>query len=266
MPQGKTPLSKQRGFVGAGLMDLAFLFVLILIGIGLWYWLSSIVTGDYTLAVTLIWLMAAGATWWFARDHRLFLRLPVGVWVFLLSGAVLAPLSAWSGSKLAVTVAALVSVLGTKYLGAWWSARIEPKVMPGIPMPWYLDQSIDLIADLLRWLLACAVAWFLVGITPLLLVFVLPPVAVPWAALVWGFAATVWYVFIYRKSRKKFLQLPLGLYAFAVTAVLLQVFQKGLVGVLEPGSFEQIAYVAYWPVVAAAFVEIVVVGTRNDGG
>ena len=256
-------LSSQRGFVGAGLMDLAFLLVAILIAIGLWYVLSTLVNGDYAVAIFLLWLLAAAEAWWFSKDHRLVLRVPTGALCFLAVALPLAPLGAWSGSRLLSVGAACVAVSLAKFLGAWWSGRLDPKLMPGIPVPWYLDQSVNLINDLFRWLFACVVAWFLVGITPLLLVFVVPPEVVPWAALVWGFAAMVWYSFVYRKSHKLFLQIPLGLYAFVVTAVLLHVFQKDLVGPLEPGSFEQIAYVAYWPVVAALFIEIVAVGTRR---
>lgn len=259
-------LSSQRGFVGAGLMDLAFLFVLILMGIGLWYLLSMLVNGNYAVAIFLLWLVAAAEAWWFSKDHRLVLRVPTGFLLFFAVGLPLAPLGAWSGSRLLSVIAAIAAVSVAKFLGAWWSDRIAPKVVPGAPVPWYLDQSINLIHDLFRWLFGCGVAWFGVAVAPLLLVFVLPPAVIPWAALVWGFAATVWYTFVFRKSRKRFLQLPLGLYAFAVTAVLLHVFRKNLAGALEPGSFEQIAYVAYWPVVGALFIEIVAVGTKAAKG
>src|SRR5262249_36235939 len=144
--------SRQKGFVGAGLMDLAFLFVCILIAIGLWYVLSTLVNGDYAVAVFLLWLLSAAEAWWFSKDHRLVLRLPTGVLCFLAVAVPLAPLATWSGSRIASVVVAIVAVSVAKYLGAWWSGRVDPKVMPGITVPWYLDQSINLVHDLVRWI------------------------------------------------------------------------------------------------------------------
>lgn len=256
--------SLQRGFVGAGLMDLAFLFVLILAAIGLWWVLSTLVNGDYAVAIFLLWLLAAAEAWWFSRNHRLLLRVPTGALCFLAVALPLAPLGVWSGSRWLSGFAAVAAVTAAKFLGASWSSRIEPKIMPGIPVPWYLDQSINLIHDLFRWIFACVVAWFGVGVAPLLLVFVLRPEWVPWVALAWGFAATAVYLYKYRKSRVWLFKVTLGLYAFVAAAVLLQLFQKWIAGPLEPGSFEQIAYVAYWPVVSALFVEIVVIGTARN--
>jgi len=256
-------LRRQRGFVGAGLMDLAFLFVLILIGIGLWYLLTTLVNGDYAVALFLLWLVAAAEAWWFSKGHRLMLRVPTGVLLFLAVALPLAPLAAWSGSRLLSVGAAIAAVSLAKFLGAWWSGHIEPKVMPGIPVPWYLDQSIDLVDDLARWLAACCVAWFLV-LLALLLGFVLPLEWVPGGALVWAFAVTAVYLFKYRKSRVQLLRVPLGLYVFVIAAVLLKLFQRQIVGVQEAGSFEQIAYTAYWPTVFALFMEFVVIGTRKD--
>ncbi len=257
--------SAQRGFVGSGLMDLAFLLVFVLILVALWYVLSTLVNGDYAVAIFLLWLIAAAEAGWFSRDHRLVLRVPTGFLLFLVVALPLAPLGAWSGSRWLSVGAALVAVTLAKFLGSWWSGRIDPKVMPGIPVPWYLDQSINLMHDLLRWVFGCAVAWFAV-LLAMLLAFVLPLEWVPWGALVWAFAATAVYLIKYRKSRVRLFKVPLGLYVFVVTAVLLQVFQKQIVGPLEPGSFEQIAYVAYWPVVGVLFIEIVALGTQTNKG
>ncbi|HLW74912.1 MAG TPA: hypothetical protein VKT74_07585 [Gammaproteobacteria bacterium] len=259
-----TTLAKQRGFVHSRVLDLLFLFVLILMGLGAFWWLSNIFSGDFPLAFFMIWLMAAAAGWWFSHEQRLLLRVPVGFLVFLGIGAVLAPLSEWSGSKIAVAVAAGLTAFPAKFIGNWWSQRLEPNVMPGIPTPWYLDQSINLFDDLFRWIGLSILAWFAVGVLPLILVMFIPVERVPWGALVWSFAATAFYLYKYRKSRLRFLKVPLGLYVFVLTAVLLLVFQKQIAGTLEAGSFEQIAYVAYWPAVTALFVEIVMIGTRDQ--
>lgn len=261
--QGMRSRGLQSGFVHSRVLDLVFLFVLILLGLGAFWWLSNIFSGDFPLAFFMIWLMAAAAGWWFSHEQRLVLRVPVGFLVFLGLGLVLAPLSAWSGSKIAVAVAAGLTAFPAKFIGAWWSQRLEPKVMPGVPTPWYLDQSISLFDDLFRWIGLCILAWFLAVVPPMLLIMFIPVEWVPWGALVWSFAATAFYLYKYRMSRLRFLKVPLGLYIFVITAVLLLVFEKRLAGTLEAGSFEQIAYVAYWPAVAMLFVELVLVGTRK---
>lgn len=256
--------SSQRGFVHSRVMDLLFLFVLILMGMGAFWWLSNIFSGDFPLACFMIWLMATAAGWWFSHEQRLVLRLPVGFIVFLVLGLVLAPLSAWSGSKIVVAVAAGLTAFPAKFLGNGLSQRIEPRVMPGVPVPWYLDQSINLMDDLFRWVGLSILAWFLAVVPPMLLVLVIPVEAVPWAALVWAFAATAFYLYKFRPARGRLFRLPLGLYAFVLTAVVLKLFQQKILGPVEAGSFEQIAYVAYWPAVSALFLELIVVGTWKN--
>ena len=86
---------------------------------------------------------------------------------------------------------------------------------------------------------------------------------VPWGALLWSFAATAFYLIKYCKSRVRFFKVPLGLWVFVLVAVMLRLFQQQLVGPMEAGSIELIAYTAYWPAVAAMFVEFVVVGARK---
>ena len=86
-------------FVRSSVLDLAFLFVLILIGIGVWQWLSTIVSGDLSLAFFMVWLMATAAAWWWTREQTLVLRIPAGFLLFLLISLVLLPLSWWSGNK-----------------------------------------------------------------------------------------------------------------------------------------------------------------------
>ena len=172
----------------------------------------------------------------------------------------LAPLSWWSQAKIAVAAEAAVLAVGAKYLGRLWSARLKARIAAGAP--WYLDQSINIVNDLFLWPAVSIVAWFLVGVLPLMLVFVLPAEWIPWAAMVWGFAATAWYLFKFRKSRLRFLKMPIGLWVFVVTAVVLKLFQQQIVGRLEAGSIGLIAYLAYWPVVAGLFTETVIVGTR----
>jgi len=251
----------QRGFVHSRVLDLVFLFVLILLGIGVWQWLSTIVSGDFMLAWFMVWLMAAGAAWWWTREQPLVLRIPAGFLAFIGLGVVLLPLSWWSGSKLAAAAEAVVLAVGVKYLGALWAARLKPRIEAGAP--WYLDQSIALIDDIFRWLGVCVVAWFAVGVLPLMLVSVLPMEWVHWGALVWAFAATAVYLSKYRKSRVRFFKVPLGLWVFVLTAVIMRLFQQQLAGPMEAGSIELIAYTACWPVVVAMFVEFVVIGTRK---
>jgi hypothetical protein len=253
--------SAQRGFVRSGILDLAFLFILILIGIGVWQWLSTIVSGDFMLAWFMVWLMATAAAWWWTREQPLVLRIPAGFLLFLALAVLFAPLSWWSGSKIAVAAEAVVLAVAAKYFGRLWSARFKERVAVGAP--WYLDQSINLINDLFLWVGVSIVAWFAVGVLPLLLVLFMPVDWIPWGAMVWGFAATAWYLFKYRKSRVRLLKLPIGLWAFAVTAVVLKLFQQQIAGAMEAGSIELIAYAAYWPVALALFVEIVVLGTHK---
>lgn len=254
----------QRGFVGSGLMDLAFLLVLVLIGWGLWAWLSTIVQGDFATAVAFIGLMATGTAWWWTKDQCLVLRVPVGFILYLVLVAVLGALTVWSSSKIAVAAAAGVAALAARYLGAAISGPLQRKIQhssaEGQAPPWWLDQSINLIDDLARWVGASVVAWFLIVVPPMLLVFVMPPAAIPWVALVWAFAAMAFYT-----GRRPVRGLVSGyrawVFVFVITAVLLKVFQKQIAGPLEPGSFEQISYMAYWPVVVALFVEFVALGT-----
>lgn len=238
----------QCGFVRSSVLDLTFLLILLLLAIGLWQWLSTILSSDFMLAWFMVSLMAAGAAGWWTRSQTL----------------VLGPLSWWSGSKLAVVAEAAVLAVGAKYLGALWSERLKLK-LAAAPAPWYLDQSINLVADLIRWLLVCIVTWFAAGVLPLMLVlvFVLPVEWVPWVALLWAFTATAFYLFKYRHSRVRFFKIPLGLWAFMLAAAILRLFQQRLVGSMEAGSIELIAYAAYWPAVIAMFVEFVVIGTRK---
>lgn len=252
----------QRGFVRSGILDLAFLFILILIGIGVWEWLSTLISGDFMLAWFMMWLMAAAAAWWWTRGEPLVLRIPTGFLLFIVLGAVLLPLSWWSGNKLAVATEAVVLAVGVKYLGARWAAWLKPRLSEGAP--WYLDQSINLIDDLFRWVGYSILAWFVAGVLPLMLVFVLSVEWMPWGALVWAFGATTWFLIGLRRSRVRPLKLPLGLWMQAVTTVVLVLFQKQIAGPLEPGSVELIGYIAYWPVVVGLFVEIVVVGTPKQ--
>ncbi len=251
----------QRGFVHSRVMDLVFLFVLILLGIGAWQWLSTIVSGDFMLAWFMVWLMATAAAWWWTREQPLVLRIPAGFLSFLVLAVLFAPLSWWSGSKIAVAAEAVVLAVGAKYLGRLWSARLEARIEAGAP--WYLDQSANIVNDLFLWAGVSIVAWFAVGVLPLLLVFVFPVEWIPWGAMVWGFAATAWYLFKFRKSRVRLLKLPIGLWVFAVTALVLKLFQQQIAGPMEAGSIELIAYAAYWPVVCALFVEIAQIGTRK---
>jgi len=252
----------QRGFVRSGVLDLAFLFILILVGIGVWQWLSTIVSGDFMLAWCMVWLMATAAAWWWTREQALVLRIPAGFLLFLALVALFAALSWWSGSKLAVAAEAAVLTVGVKYLGKLWSARLKARIAAGVP--WYLDQSANIVNDLFLWAAVSIVAWFLVGVPSLMLVFILPLDWIPWVAMVWGFTAMAWYLFKYRKSRVRFLKMPLGLWVFVVTAVVLKLFQQQIVGPLEVGSIGAIAYGAYWPVVTALFVEIVIAGPARS--
>jgi hypothetical protein len=254
-------MSRQRGFVRSSVMDLLFLFVLILLGIGAWKWLSTIVSGDFALAFFLVWLMATATAWWWTREQRLVLRIPAGSLVFICGALLLVPLSWWSGSKLAVTAEAAVLTVGARYLGALWSGKIALRLQSG--KPWFLDQSVNLIDDLARWMATAAVAWFVVGVLPMLLVFVLPVDWIVWGALLWALACTAWYCYKFRPSRVRYLKIPLGLWAFVAVAAVLQVLQKQILGPIEAGSIGLIAYVAYAPAVCALFAEIAVVGVRR---
>lgn len=254
---------RQRGFVHSRIMDLVFLFVLILIGIGAWNWLSTLVNGDFTLAFFMLWLMAAGTAWWWSREHKRVLRIPAGLVVFLVLGAVLLPLSWWSGSKLVVAVEAAVLAALVHYFGGKWSQRLATRLAPGSASPWWLDQSVNLVDDLARCVAYSALAFFLVVVPSMLLIFFMPLEEVHWGALALSFAATAWYLIKVRKTRGLFLRVPLGLWAFVPAAALLKILQPQLAGPLEVGSFELITYAAYWPVVAALFVELVLVGTRG---
>ncbi|MGE5624411.1 MAG: hypothetical protein ACM3ZT_02565 [Bacillota bacterium] len=244
-------------------MDLAFLLVIILIAWGIGELISTIAHGDFATAVALIGLMTLGAAWWWTKDQRLVLRVPLGFWCYLAAAAVLGSFTVWTGSKIAVALAAGYAPLAAKYPGGYWSAKFEARTQPGLPTPWWLDQSVNLLEDLFRWVAGSLLAWFLTVVPPMLLVFVVPLEWVPWAALIWAFAATVFYIYKYRAARWRLFKLPLALYAFAITSGVLLIFQKQIAGPLEAGSFEQIAYVAFWPAVSALFTEFVVVGTRK---
>jgi len=250
---------KQRGFVHSRVMDLAFLLVLILAAFALWNVFATLVSGEFTLAFFMLWLMAGAMAWWWCRSQPLLLRMPMGLLVFLGLSLILLPLSWWSGSKLVIGAEAAVLAVAAPYFGKLLSLRLAPRMQTCAP--WYLDQQIDLVADLFRWAGLCIAGWFTVGILPLALVFVMPAEWVPWTALLWGACALAWYLYKLRPSRLRFLKIPLGVWVLIAAAVLLQLFQKQFVGPLEPGSIGAIAYVAYAPVVIALFAEIVVVGT-----
>lgn len=252
----------QQGFVRSSVMDVAFLFLLILLAWGIWAGISNLISGEFALTLFIGWLIAIAAAGWSSREQLLVLRTPAGLLVFLSVAFILAPLSWWSASKLAVGAEAAVAAVGAWYIGERWSRRLAPRVAAGAP--WYLDQSINLVEDTFRWIGACVVAWFAVGVLPLLFVFVMPPQWVPWLAMAWAFALLAWYLYNVRKSRVRFLKIPLGLWVFAVAAIVLQVFQKQIMGPMEEGSIGQIAYAAYAPAACALLAEIIVIGTRKD--
>lgn len=249
----------QRGFVRSSVMDLAFLFLLILFGLMAWQFFSTVATGDFTLVFFMVWLVASALGWWWSRKQLLVLRVQVGFLVYLAGAAVLMPLSWWSGNKVVLAFAAASAATLPGYVGGWLSRILQPRLQA--VSPWYLDQRIDLVADLFRWLAVCIAGWFAVGILPLLLVFVMPPEWVPWVALLWGLAASSGYLYKLRPSRVRFLNIPLGLWVLVAAAILLKFLQRQIVGPLEPGSVGAIAYTAYAPIVIALFAEIVVVGT-----
>jgi hypothetical protein len=189
------------------------------------------------------------------------LRIPAGTLLFVVGALVLLPLSWWSANKIVLTSEAVVLAVGARYTGALWSQRITARLKQGTP--WYLDQSINLINDLALWAATSAVAWFVVGVVPLMLIFVLPPKGVGWGAVAWAFVMSAWYLHKIRRSRVRFLKVPLGLWVFVITLFILKVFQLQIIGTLEQGSIGWIAYAAFAPVVCAAFVEIVLLGTRR---
>jgi len=239
-------------------MDLAFLFLLILAGLFAWQALDTFFSGDFVLAAFMSWLMASGLAWWWTREEPLLLRVPVGFLSYLGLAAFLMPLSWWSGSKPAVVTEAVVAAVLSRYVGAWLSRLLQPKL---ISEHWYLDQRINLVDDLFRWAFVSGIAWFVAGLLPLLLVFLLPLEWISEVALIWAFAVLVWYLHKQRPSRARFAKVPLGIWVFIASETVLRVFQAQLIGPLEAGSIGEIAYVAYAPVVAALFAEIVVLGT-----
>jgi hypothetical protein len=240
-------------------MDLVFLFVLILLGIGAWKLVENLIGGEFALAFFLLWLMATAAAWWWTRHQPLLLRVPVGFLLYLGLAAMLLPLSWWSQSRLAVAAEAAVTVVLVRYVGAWLTRLIEPKVR--VAPSWYLDQRINLVEDLARWVFVAGIAWFVVGVLPLLLVFLLPVEWITWAALAWACVALAWYLYKFRPSRMRVLKLPLGLWMFVAAVVLLKLFQPQLIGPLEAGSIAEIGYLVYASTAAALFAEIVVLGT-----
>ncbi|HEX4299270.1 MAG TPA: hypothetical protein VH327_00210 [Gammaproteobacteria bacterium] len=242
-------------------MDLAFLFLMILLAWAVWAGISNLISGDFALTLFMAWLIALASAGWLSRDQLRVLRIPAGLLVFLIMAAVLLPLSLWSSSKLAVGAEAAVAAVSAWYLGERWSKALAPRVAAGVP--WYLDQSINLVEDLFRWIGACVVAWVLVGLLPLLFVLVMPLQWVPWVAMGWGLGLLVWYCYKFRPSRVRFLKIPLGLWVFAVAALVLQLFEKQIMGSMEEGSIGLIAYAAYAPGACALFVEIIVRGTRK---
>jgi hypothetical protein len=249
---------RQRGFVRSSVMDLAFLFILILIGLALWQFFSTVVSGDFPLVFFMVWLVVTALAWWWSRNQPLLLRVPVGFLVYLAAVAVLLPLSWWPGSRLILALEAAVAGTLPGYLGGWCARLLQPRLAAP---PWYLDQRINLMEDLGRWLFVSTIAWFAVGLLPLLLVFVLPLEWIPWAAQAWALAVLVWYLYKQRPSRMRLLKVPLGLWVFVGATVLLKLLQSRLAGPLEAGSIGAVAYAAYAPLVAAFFAEIVVVGT-----
>lgn len=251
----------QRGFVHSRVMDLVFLFVLILLGIGAWKLVENLIGGEFSLAFFLFWLMSAAAAWWWTRAQPLVLRVPVGFLLYLVLAAALVPLAWWSQSRLAVAAEALVAAVLARYVGAWLMRLVEPKAR--VAPPWYLDQRFNLIENLARWVFVAGLAWFVVGVLPLLLVFLLPVEWITWAALAWAFAALAWYCYRQRPSRVRLLKVPLGLWVFVVAVVLLKLLQPQLMGPLEAGSIGEIGYLVYLPTVAALFAEVVLVGTAQ---
>jgi hypothetical protein len=254
--------TRQAGFVHSRVMDLAFLLAIIVGCLVLWStFRTTVIEGDFTLAFFMLWLVATAIAGWRTRDQTLLLRVPAGSLAFLGLALVLMSLSWWSGSKLVSVAEAAVAAVAAVVLGEAWSKRLALRlqVLPA----WYLDQSINLVNDLLRWTFACIVAWFVVGLLPLLLVAVLPLEDVVWGALTWASLVLTWYLTRHAHNHLRLLKLPLGLWAMAVAALLLRLCQQRIMGPMEAGSVEQIAYGVYQPVVAGLFMEIVVIGCRR---
>lgn len=253
---------RQAGFVHSSIMDLAFLLLMILLALGVWNWFSALIGGDFMLAWFMVWLMAAAVAWWRSKDQLLVLRLPAGTLVFVAASLLLLPLSWWSENKLVTGAEAAAGAVLAPYLGKLWSGRLVPRLQP--TPPWYLQQSVNLLNDLFRWGFACIIAWFVVGVLPLVFIFVLPAEWILWAALPWAFVALTWYLLKIQPSRIRILKLPLGLWAMAAAALVLQLSQRLFAGSLEPGSIAQLSYLVYLPTTLALATEMVLIGKADD--
>jgi hypothetical protein len=79
--------------------------------------------------------------------------------------------------------------------------------------------------------------------------------------MILGFGATAYYLLYIRKTRLRILGLTPGLWSLPPIVVALMLLEKRLVGPLETGSMELAYYVAFAPVVAALFIDVVAIGT-----
>ncbi|HEV2213216.1 MAG TPA: hypothetical protein VGS99_07695, partial [Gammaproteobacteria bacterium] len=206
-------------------------------------------------------LPTVAVVYWQTREQILILRTPAGFLLATLQALVLVPLSWWFSSRWLMAGSAVAMILVARYAGAAWSRRLAARE----PKPRYLEQSINLVEDLGRWIGVSMLAWFVAGVAPLVATALVPDYAAPWAAVIWGLAVTAVYLLSVRKSRARLLRLPLALWVQIPVALLLYYFRRTFLGAAAPDSFEAVAYYGYWPVVAAGFVEYVVLGTLKPG-
>lgn len=160
-----------------------------------------------------------------------------------------------------VAVQSAASILAGGRLSAWLRERILPRY-PGGRIPWPLAQDRHLVKDLARFAAVAIFAWFIIAVPPVLIALALPgvPVSMPrWIAVGLSFAATACY--LGARSRFRLLRIPLGLWVFVACAAGLALFRSQLGGP-DDGSIQDIAYHAYFPALAAAFAEIVLIGLR----
>lgn len=260
-------LHRQRGFGPHYMMLLAMAASLLLVAICAVWFVRAVRTEDFGTAALLLWLAGLAGTYAFAarRDQALVMRMPAGLALFVAVGGVTVPVSVWSQSRwlvaAVVAVQSAASILAGSRVSAWLRERILPRY-PRDKIPWLLAQDRHLVKDLVRFAAVAIFAWFVIAIPPILVALVLPavPVSMPrWMAVGLAFAATACY--LVTRSRLRLLRIPPGLWVFVACAAGLALFRSQLGGP-DDGSIQDIAYHAYFPALAAAFAEIVVIGLR----
>lgn len=257
---------RQRGFAPHYMMMLACIVMILVAGALVVQWVLAAVTGEFDDAALLIWIGGFAGAAVLSWNQARFLRLPLGMWLFLAASLLTTPFSLSIGAKLGVLALVLAQLAVCHGVGAALSGVMRVRVLSKYPqdeLPFYLEQDAHLLADLakLALVLIFAAAGFI--LVPALVQMVTPLEAAKWSAVGSGLVAMS---FATAAMQSRLWKLPVAVWAYLALALagigVLMIFLPEL----EAASFEFITYVVYLPALLSLLLQWLLDRKRGASG